>query len=358
MSVFPRGKIFWYEFVFRGQRIRESTGSTSRNLAIRAERNRRRELEEGFNGLRTNRRPMLFPAAAREWKDTNEARWSKANFEIQKYCIEHLSKHFGAKLLVDITPQHIGKYQAARQKEGTSNRTINMEVGSLRQILKAARLWGNIAPDVRMLPERKEVGKALSNEEELQLLVACKNSPSRSLCTAIIVFANTGLRNAELRRARWNQVNFLESSFQVGHAKTEGSEGRIIPLNKTALSALTEWRKRWPHAKPEDFVFPSEKLKFNKEGVMVPYALDMTKPLGSWKRAWNSAKKQAKVQCRIHDLRHSFISKLAQTQTPDATIQAISGHLSRKMLEHYSHVRQEAKRRAVALLDEQVQAVQ
>jgi integrase len=51
-----------------------------------------------------------------------------------------------------------------------------------------------------------------------------------------------------------------------------------------------------------------------------------------------TAKKQAGVECRIHDLRPHFISALAQTQTPDATIQAISGHLSRKMLEHYSQV--------------------
>lgn len=72
------------------------------------------------------------------------------------------------------------------------------------------------------------------------------------------------------------------------------------------------------------------------------------------KRAWSSAKKQANVECRIHDLRHHFISALAQTQTPDATIQAISGHLSRKMLEHYSHVRLESKRRAVEALDAMV----
>jgi integrase len=57
------------------------------------------------------------------------------------------------------------------------------------------------------------------------------------------------------------------------------------------------------------------------------------------------------VECRIHDLRHRFISALAQTQTTDATIQAISGHLSRKMLEHDSHVRLESKRRAVEALD-------
>ena len=30
---------------------------------------------------------------------------------------------------------------------------------------------------------------------------------------------------------------------------------------------------------------------------------------------------------------------------------AIAGHVSREMLEHYSHIRQEAKRKAVASLD-------
>jgi integrase len=65
----------------------------------------------------------------------------------------------------------------------------------------------------------------------------------------------------------------------------------------------------------------------------------------------NTAKKEAKVQCRIHDLRHNFISALAQTQTRAATTQVIAGHLSRKMLDHYSHVRLEAKRRAVESLD-------
>jgi integrase len=85
---------------------------------------------------------------------------------------------------------------------------------------------------------------------------------------------------------------------------------------------------------------------------MTPYAVDPSKPLGVWKRAWSTAKKQAGVECRIHDLRHHFISALAQTQTPDAIIQAISGHLSRKMLEHYSHVRLAAKRRALEALDD------
>jgi integrase len=146
-------------------------------------------------------------------------------------------------------------------------------------------------------------------------------------------------------------------------SKTEGGTGRIIPLNQTALQAFKTWRARWPNAQPADFIFPSEKLRFKGEGaaemgIMSPYDIDLTKPIGSWKKAWNTAKKHARVQCRLHDLRHHFISALAQTQTPDATIQAISGHLSRKMLDHYSHVAAAAKRRAVDLLDSGSKQVQ
>src|SRR6185437_7228010 len=111
MSVFRRGDIFWYEFVFRGQRIRESTGSRSKTLAVKAERRRRRELEESANGVRSARRPVLFQTAAKEWMEANQARWSKSNVAIQEYNLKHLSAHFGSMLLADITPQHIGKYQ-------------------------------------------------------------------------------------------------------------------------------------------------------------------------------------------------------------------------------------------------------
>lgn len=188
-------------------------------------------------------------------------------------------------------------------------------------------------------------------------------SPSPSLYPAVVIFCNTGLRNAELRCALWSQVNFLKAEFEVGRAKTEGGTGRVIPLNQTALQAFKAWRARRPNAKPVDFIFPSEKLRFKGEGaadkgIMTPYDIDLTKPIGSWKKAWNTVKKQANVQCRIHDLRHHFISALAQTQTPDATIQAISGHLSRKMLDHYSHVRVDAKRLAVESLNSGTKQVQ
>jgi len=53
---------------------------------------------------------------------------------------------------------------------------------------------------------------------------------------------------------------------------------------------------------------------------------------------------------RFHDLRHHAITELAESQASDQTVMAIAGHVSPKMLAHYSHVRLEAKRHALDAL--------
>ena len=41
---------------------------------------------------------------------------------------------------------------------------------------------------------------------------------------------------------------------------------------------------------------------------------------------------------RFHDLRHQAVTELAEGGASDATLQAIAEHMSRQMMEHYSHV--------------------
>ena len=53
---------------------------------------------------------------------------------------------------------------------------------------------------------------------------------------------------------------------------------------------------------------------------------------------------------RFHDVRHHAITEPAESQTSDTKIMNIAGHASRKMLEHYSHVRMDAKRKALDAL--------
>jgi len=82
---------------------------------------------------------------------------------------------------------------------------------------------------------------------------------------------------------------------------------------------------------------------------------DPTQPPSRW--GWRTAWRKLTESCglgglRPHDLRHHAITKLAESsEASEQTIMSIAGHVSREMLEHYSHIRQEAKRRAVASLD-------
>lgn len=55
------------------------------------------------------------------------------------------------------------------------------------------------------------------------------------------------------------------------------------------------------------------------------------------------------IKGRWHDARHTFVTDLAEDgAVSDGTIRQLAGHVSKKMLEHYSHIRMDAKRRAVA----------
>jgi hypothetical protein len=53
------------------------------------------------------------------------------------------------------------------------------------------------------------------------------------------------------------------------------------------------------------------------------------------------------VKGRWHDNRHTLITDLAESGAGDQTIMDIAGHVSKQMLKHYSHIRMEAKRRAL-----------
>jgi len=54
---------------------------------------------------------------------------------------------------------------------------------------------------------------------------------------------------------------------------------------------------------------------------------------------------------RWHDNRHTLVTELAELRAGDEVIMSIAGHVSGAMLSRYSHVRMEAKRRALDEID-------
>jgi len=62
-------------------------------------------------------------------------------------------------------------------------------------------------------------------------------------------------------------------------------------------------------------------------------------------------RRAAGVNCRLHDLRHTFCTKLAEAGIPEQVMFDIMGHVSQAMLKRYSHIRLEARRRAIEALE-------
>lgn len=339
MSVFKRGGKWWYEFTVRGIRIRETSGTHLKGVCQEIERVRRDELLRTMNGLpqKADSKPKKFPAAAREFLEDQEAHYAKKTKIMHKNSLAHLELYFGKHTLHEIVHKDIAFYQRARLKQGASNRSVNIEISLLRLVLRKNRQWSRLQEDVRMLPERHDVGRELSDDEIHRLLAKARAGTSRSLYPAVFISMHTGLRNRELRLLRWHQVDLLEKTVTVGKSKTAGGEGRIIPLSEPATRCLQDWRSQFPDALPSDAVFPSEKYgligkKGSFGGRGAPYQVLPNEPIGSWNSSWTRAREEAGVECRWHDLRHSL-------------------WMSPKMIERYSHVRNEAKRNAILVLN-------
>ena len=324
--VYQRGKqgFWWYRFRFGGRIVHESAKSTSKTVARAAEKQRRRQLEESWNQITRRALPPMFEKAASEWLKGREGRVAASTLTIGRVSIKHLTPALGEKLLCDITPKDVQAYQQTRLREGAQGRTVNIEAQVLRQILKASKCWQHLEGEIQALRERRDVGRALTRDEESRLLEECAKADS-ACYTAVVLALNTAMRKDEIRNLRWNQIDLFEGVLTVGKSKTDAGTGRVIPLNPSAVRALADWGSRLSTRQPGDYVFP----------------------LG-WRKAWRNALKRAGFKVRFHDLRHTAITKLAECQqASDQTTMSIAGHVSRQMLERYSHIRLAAKRAAL-----------
>src|SRR5260370_13475233 len=256
------------DFMCHGQRIRESAGTRSKTLAGDIERKRRRELEEGSAGIRKRNRPVLFSVAAQDHLETKRSSWSPKMYVIEKTNLGHLLPELGKLLVCDIEARDIARHQQKRMQEHAAPKTINLEGGTLRAIMKRHGAWARVQEGVRMLPGQEEVGRAISAEEEQILLRECCRSRSRSLAPFVTLAIETGARKNVIRTLRWKWVDFGHACLRFGKDKTPSSTGRIIPLNTRALETLKFWAQQFPERKPEHYVFPAERYGGRRGGLV------------------------------------------------------------------------------------------
>jgi len=358
MSLYRRGEVWWYKFWFNGQLIRESSKSDSKTVAKEAERARRRELEQAYNHIPKRERMPLFSPAAELWLASKAGLAESSRLRYSE-CIAHLKEEFGKRLVCDVDGDDVAEYRRKRLAAGVTNRTVNYETGALRGVLRQYGLWGPIADRVKALPERHDVGRAISSEDESKILAAASVSRSPALLPLVVISLDSGMRLGETQalrrrdlRLEWANGSIVRGEVVVPKSKTAAGTGRLIPLSRRVCACLSLWLERFPEAGPDSFLFPYHKVGLaGNSRVPVLYGVDLRCPMGSWRKAWRLACKAAGARYRPHDMRHTFISRLAENPSvSEQTIKALAGHVSRQMLERYSHIRAEAKQAAIQAL--------
>ena len=138
----------------------------------------------------------------------------------------------------------------------------------------------------------------------------------------------------------------------VPKSKTDAGR-RSVPLTARVCAVLTTWLTRFPDAKPESYVFPRHSVRMLKGGKLAVICdVRLSEPVQSWQTAWRKVLRDAKVHYRWHDLRHTFVTRLAENpNVSEETIRALAGHVSKEMLQRYSHIRVRAKREAITALE-------
>ena len=343
MALWKRGKTWWSDVTVCGTRYRESLKTTDHREARTLEKELVAEIQAGKvaapKGKAYARLP--FDQVANQYLKKREKRVAERTIQFEKERLVPLEKYFGRKPLGRISAEDIASYQQSRASDGISGRTINMDVGVLQRMLKKAKRWAMLGEDVTRYPEASHIGRALTEEEKKHLFLTAARRPSWMVayCGATLAVSTT-CRGVELKNSKWKNVDLFDKLLTVQRSKNESGH-RTIPLNEDAMEALVRLRKRAEAlgcAEPEHYVFPA-----CEHGH-----IDPSRHQKSWRTAWRHLTEAAGLKgFRFHDLRHTAITELAEAGAPDATLMAIAGHMSRRMLEHYSHVRMKAKREAV-----------
>ncbi len=346
MSLYKRGEIYWYKFMWNGQLIRESTRQGSDKVARQMEAAHKTSLAKGEVGIREKKPvPTLAEFLRNEFIPYVQAKHKAKSGTVEYYtdganmvlkCDWHTEK------LDQISDQHAQQFTTKFAHLSPSR--INCGLRSLRRALNLAFEWGKLdrPAKITLAKGERQRDRVLSDAEWQPYIAECPQ-PWQD---AAIIIRGTGMRPGEVFALRWENIH-LESSggfIQVIDGKTKAAR-RMLPMVPAVFAALETRHSDsgYPHG---GWVFPSGSREghFNKETAK-----------GQHKRAIEAvnaiAKANGTTQLKWFEpyvLRHTALTRLAQAGADVFTLARIAGHSSITITQRYVHPQADAIERAFA----------
>lgn len=351
-----KSRIYYMKLQVRGIRVHQPTGKTTKTEALKVESAKRLELDrEGKEAARKAKgAPCLTDFLFKDFLPYVESRFSGTpeTAAYYRYGASLIDYRLGLKTLDEITDRQARDVEDWLRGKGAEVTTVNCALRTLRRALNLAAEWGRMpsSPKIRLAKGAHERTRVLSEQESEAYLNACEQ-PWRDAATVIL---GTGARPEEVRKARWQDIEWRKGGgiIYVQKGKTPSAR-RPLPMLPAVYAALRARHKS--QGRPDKgWVFPSEK-----------------NPMAHWEQGsqknWHSRALAKLAEAHAEDpkknpdvapfppytLRHTGLTRIAP-YCDAFTLAKIAGHSSVAMTSKYVHPHQDSIEQAFQRFSESV----
>jgi integrase len=248
-----------------------------------------------------------------------------------------------------VTPRLVDQWRQERLTEGVTPRTINRQVGTIRNMLSKGVhrfkvLANNALADVKRLPEGDptKVRRALTADE----VEAIFKHSRPEMVPVWRLYATTGMRRMELVHLLWSDVDLTDKSITIRASVAKGKRSRRVLLDDTMVAMLAKLRDE---AESRPAGWDRERVFVNHEGRSHRHNL-LRKFYGTCKRAGIAdGKRNGAVD--LHSLRVTFTTLSLEGGASPKAVQTILGHATLDMtMRVYAKATDRSMREAVNAL--------
>lgn len=332
MDLYERGGVWWYDFTYRGKRVRKSTGETSKYLAgLKANDALQKARDNGVDAIL--RKAPTFEAFAPDFLQWVEESQSHGHHTRKLY-------RDGWALVKD-TPlaklpmDQITNHDCEMTRFPASNFNANKALKTLKRMCTKAqelnRLYGNL-PKIAL---REEWARSIEMSASDALLIDSHWQPgasSQSSRDAFRLICSSGMRPSECFGMRWEYVAWGQAVYRNPRGKTKSSR-RPVPLNFPPFDCMAILRDRHERTgRPsEGWVFPSPDWPNRGEGSACGHLTTINLP-------YNAARDKAGLPKKmvLYCARHGVSTAVADVTTLKDTMQLL-GHSHVETAMRYQH---------------------
>ncbi len=362
MSVYKRGGVYWYTFVFNGRRIQRSTKQGNRKAAVDIEGAYRTQLGKGEVGLDETKRDVtigqLLDALETDFK--LRGKWDARNQSNFK-CARAV---FPASMNADsLREADVDVYIAKKQRECLAPATINRMLQLIGQAYKKGLKRKDIKrmPEIRHLSEKGNERRGFFEAKEFARLLEHLPVDLHDFCRFAYI---TGWRKSEIASLSWSDIEGDVVRLRGENSKN-GEPRSVVLTGELAEIIKRRTQFRLSAGVLTDSVFHREGnaiAEFRKSWASACVAAGlgaMTCPkCGEARKQGDPAhcakcKKQRMYTGRIfHDFRRTAVRNMVRSGVPQSIAMCISGHKTASMFRRYDIASEGDLREALLRVEE------